>query len=304
MDTVTSADGILIAFDRFGDGPPVILAAGAFNDRTTTEPLARALAPRFTAFNYDRRGRGDSGDTAPYSVQREIEDIAALISTTGAPAALFGYSSGANLMLQAAASGLEISKVVLYEPPFNPDDSYPTLPGDLASRLAELVASGRRGDAVELYQITAVGTPPIGCRADAPRAVPPGPGSDRAHPRLRRSLRRRPVPADRTDQLDPHPSPGDQRRPEPALHAGGRPGRHRRASQRAAAHARWPGPRHRPRSHRPRRTPLRRRPRCPHEGHQRWARRTPSATLLLHSVAHSRTKQWEDQPSCFTCSRW
>ena len=160
MSTVTSADGTLIAFDRFGDGPPVILAAGAFNDRSATEPLARALEPRFTLLNYDRRGRGGSGDTAPYSVQREIEDIAALISEAGAPAALFGYSSGANLALQAAASSLQIAKLVLYEPPFNPDDSYPTLPGDLASRLAELVAAGRRGDAVELYQITAVGMPP------------------------------------------------------------------------------------------------------------------------------------------------
>jgi len=159
MSTVTSADGTLIAFDRFGDGPPVILAAGAFNDRSATEPLARALEPRFTLLNYDRRGRGGSGDTAPYSVQREIEDIAALISAAGAPAALFGYSSGANLALQAAASGHPIAKLVLYEPPFNPDDSYPTLPGDLASRLTELVAAGRRGDAVELYQITAVGMP-------------------------------------------------------------------------------------------------------------------------------------------------
>jgi len=159
MNTVTSADGTLIAFDRFGDGPPVIMAAGAFNDRSATEPLARALGPRLSALNYDRRGRGDSGDTAPYSVQREIEDIAALISAAGAPAALLGYSSGANLALQAAASGHPIAKLVLYEPPFNPDDSYPTLPGDLASRLTELVAAGRRGDAVELYQITAVGMP-------------------------------------------------------------------------------------------------------------------------------------------------
>ena len=109
MNTVTSADGTLIAFDRFGDGPPVIMAAGAFNDRSATEPLARALGPRLSALNYDRRGRGDSGDTAPYSVQREIEDIAALISAAGAPAALFGYSSGANLALQAAASGHPIA---------------------------------------------------------------------------------------------------------------------------------------------------------------------------------------------------
>lgn len=160
MNTVTSADGTLIAFDRFGDGPPIIMAAGAFNERLTTEPLARALERRFTLVNYDRRGRGGSGDTAPYSVQREIEDIDALISEAGGTAAVFGYSSGANLALQAAASGLQITKLALYEPPFNPDDSYPPLPSDLASRLAELVTAGRRGEAVELYQTTAVGMPP------------------------------------------------------------------------------------------------------------------------------------------------
>jgi pimeloyl-ACP methyl ester carboxylesterase len=148
MKAVTSADGTRIAFDQFGDGPPIIMAAGAFNDRLTTEPLSRALGARLSALNYDRRGRGDSGDTVPYSVQREIENIAALISEAGAPAAVFGYSSGANLALKAAASGLQVSKLVLYEPPFNPDDSYPALPGDLASRLAELVAAGRRGDAL------------------------------------------------------------------------------------------------------------------------------------------------------------
>ena len=80
MNTTTSSDGTAITYDRFGGGPPVIMAAGAFNTRSATEPLAQALAPRFTVLNYDRRGRGDSGDTAPYAVDREIEDLAALIS--------------------------------------------------------------------------------------------------------------------------------------------------------------------------------------------------------------------------------
>ncbi len=79
MRTAVSADGTAIAFDRFGDGPPIIMVVGAFNDRSTTEPLARALEQRFTVLNYDRRGRGDSGDTAPYSIDREIEDLDALI---------------------------------------------------------------------------------------------------------------------------------------------------------------------------------------------------------------------------------
>jgi pimeloyl-ACP methyl ester carboxylesterase len=159
MDTVTSADGTVIAFDRYGDGPPVIMTVGAFNTRSQTEPLARALAPRFMALNYDRRGRGDSGDTAPYSVEREIDDIAALIEQAGGSAAVFGHSSGATLALKAAASGLPITHLVLYEPPFNTDDNDPTLPADFAGELAELVSAGRRGDAVELYQTKAVGIP-------------------------------------------------------------------------------------------------------------------------------------------------
>jgi pimeloyl-ACP methyl ester carboxylesterase len=159
MNTAVSADGTAIAFDRFGEGPPVIMAAGAFNTRSTTEPLARALAEQFTVLNYDRRGRGDSGDTAPYAVEREIEDLGALVDAAGGAASVFGYSSGANLALKAAASGLAITRLVLYEPPFNPDDSYPALPADLAGQLAGLVSAGRRGDAVELYQTKAVGIP-------------------------------------------------------------------------------------------------------------------------------------------------
>jgi len=149
----------VIAFDRFDGGPPVIMAAGAFNTRSQTEPLARALAPRFTTLNYDRRGRGDSGDTTPYSVEREIDDIAALIAQASGSAAVFGHSSGATLALKAAASGLPITHLVLYEPPFNTDDSYPPLPAGFAGELAGLVSAGRRGDAVELYQTEAVGIP-------------------------------------------------------------------------------------------------------------------------------------------------
>jgi pimeloyl-ACP methyl ester carboxylesterase len=159
MTTVTSADGTTIAFDRFGAGRPIVMAAGAFSDRSATEPLARALAPRFTLLNYDRRGRGHSGDSAGYAVEREIEDIEALIAAAGEEPALFGYSSGATLALHAAASGVPIAKLVLYEPPFRTDETYPPLPGDLPERLADLVAAGRRGDAVELYQTEAVRIP-------------------------------------------------------------------------------------------------------------------------------------------------
>lgn len=157
--TVISADGTSIAFDRDGEGPPIVMVVGAFNTRSTAAPLAAALRARFTTINYDRRGRGDSGDTQPYAVEREIDDIAALIAEAGGSAAVFGYSSGATLALRAAAYGLPISSLVLYDAPFVVDDTYEPLPADFAEELAELIAAGRRGDAVELFQRVAVGIP-------------------------------------------------------------------------------------------------------------------------------------------------
>lgn len=159
MSTTTSADGTVLAFDRLGSGPPVILVAGAFNTRSTTAPLAAALQTRFSALNLDRRGRGESGDTAPYAIEREIDDIDALITEAGGSAAVFGYSSGGNLALMAAAKGLAITKLALYEPAFVVDQQYPRPPRDLADQLAELVTAGRRGDAVEQFQTRAVGMP-------------------------------------------------------------------------------------------------------------------------------------------------
>src|SRR3954454_23979749 len=105
LHTTTSADGTTIAYDRLGEGPPVVLVAGAFNTRSTTAPLAAVLRDRFTVFNLDRRGRGDSGDTPQYAVERETEDLEAVITDAGGTAAVFGYSSGAVLALKAAASG-------------------------------------------------------------------------------------------------------------------------------------------------------------------------------------------------------
>jgi pimeloyl-ACP methyl ester carboxylesterase len=158
MHATISADGTRIAYDRYGEGPPVVLVAGAFNTRTTTEPVAVALQDRFTVLNVDRRGRGDSGDTAPYAVQREIEDLDAVIAEAGGSAAVFGYSSGATLALRAAAH-VPITRLALYDAPFVVDDSRPKLPPDFAQELDGLVASGRRGDAVELYQRVAIGIP-------------------------------------------------------------------------------------------------------------------------------------------------
>src|SRR2546423_11667363 len=121
MTEITKKAGPPCAFARFGEGPPVILAAGALGLRSPPimAQLAERLAPHFTVFNYDRRGRGDSGDTPPYAVQREIEDIEALIAEAGASAFLYGLSSGAALVLEAANKlPTRVKKLALYKPPF------------------------------------------------------------------------------------------------------------------------------------------------------------------------------------------
>lgn len=159
MRTVLSADGTKIAFDQTGQGPPVILVVGAFNDRSTGAPLAKALESQLTVLNYDRRGRGASGDTQPYAVEREVEDLGALIREVGGAARVFGYSSGATLALEGAARGLEITKLALYDAPFLVGNGVPRPPKDIAAQLAKLVTSDRRGDAVELFQTEVVGIP-------------------------------------------------------------------------------------------------------------------------------------------------
>src|SRR5438093_2753782 len=133
MNKVTSKDGTSIAFDRLGEGPPVILVCGGSVDRMSNAGVAALLAPHFTVFNYDRRGRGDSGDTAPYAVAREVEDIDALVDEAGGSAFLYGSSSGAVLALEAARKlSTRITKLALWEPPFILDDSRPRPPADTA----------------------------------------------------------------------------------------------------------------------------------------------------------------------------
>lgn len=151
MATTTSQDGTTIAYDVIGSGPAVILVAGAFQDRRAMAAYATPLAQRCTVYTYDRRGRGDSGDTRPYAIAREVEDIAALIDAAGGSACVFGGSSGAVLALDAAEAGLDIPKLALYEPPFVVDDSRPPVPDDLVDHLRALIDAGRRGDAAELY---------------------------------------------------------------------------------------------------------------------------------------------------------
>ena len=120
MNRVTSSDGTTIAFERLGNGPAVIVVGGQLADRALTRPTAEELAKHFAVFNYDRRGRGDSSDTAPYAVEREIEDIGALIAESGDTSSVYGHSSGAALALHAAVAGLPIAKLVQHEPPYNP----------------------------------------------------------------------------------------------------------------------------------------------------------------------------------------
>ncbi|MGO8951012.1 MAG: alpha/beta fold hydrolase [Ktedonobacterales bacterium] len=159
METVTAKDGTRIAFDQSGQGPALILVGGGSVTRAEEAPLAAALAPYFTVFAYDRRARGDSGDTRPYAVEREVEDIEALINEAGGSAFAFGHSSGAVLALEAARLlPTKITKLALYEPPFIVDDTHAPAPEGFAAHLDELVASGRRGDAAESF-MTFVGTP-------------------------------------------------------------------------------------------------------------------------------------------------
>jgi Alpha/beta hydrolase family len=162
MDTVESRDGTSIAFDCAGNGPALVLVGGAFQARAgdpRTAMLIEHLSGSFTVYNYDRRGRGDSGDTAPYSVEREIEDLDALVSEAGGSASAFGMSSGCVLLLDAAAVGVGLTKLGLYEPPLVVDGSRPPVPPDYVETLDRLIDAERRGDAVAYFMTTAVGLP-------------------------------------------------------------------------------------------------------------------------------------------------
>jgi pimeloyl-ACP methyl ester carboxylesterase len=157
---VTSKDGTRIVFDRTGEGPPVILVGGALSDRRAGAPFAAELSSDFTAYAVDRRGKGDSGDTPPYAVEREVEDLDALIREAGGRAFLFGTSSGAALVLETAARSDGADKLAVYEPPYDVDESGPRIPADFVAHLDELRDQDRRGDAVEYFMTAGVGVPP------------------------------------------------------------------------------------------------------------------------------------------------
>jgi len=157
-----SADGTVIAFTAWGEGEPLIIIDGATAYpaiNPTNEEIGRLLSDGFRTYAFDRRGRGQSTDTKPYAIAREIEDIAALIEVAGAPATVFGWSSGAVLALDAAQAGLPIARLALFEPPFVVDDSRPPLPADYVERLEAAVADGRPGDAAAIFITEAAGMP-------------------------------------------------------------------------------------------------------------------------------------------------
>ncbi|MFI9762211.1 alpha/beta fold hydrolase [Streptomyces sp. NPDC051963] len=152
MDKKTlSRDGTPLAYTRTGQGPAVVLVSGAMSTGATVAPLAGLLSGGFSVVVYDRRGRGESGDTPPYTVQREVEDLAALIDAVGGQAALYGISSGGALVLEAAASGLPVSKVAVYETPFAVYEGGAEERAEYTERLTAALAEDRRGDAVELF---------------------------------------------------------------------------------------------------------------------------------------------------------
>jgi len=161
MKTITSIDGTAIAYEKQGQGPAVVLVDGALCYRSfgPMSQLAQLLAPRFTVYHYDRRGRGDSGDSQPYALEREVEDLAALIDAAGGTAFVFGTSSGACLALEAAFRlGGKITKLALYEPPYNSDVAVRQAWEDYVRQLTGLLAADRRGDAVALF-MALVGMP-------------------------------------------------------------------------------------------------------------------------------------------------
>ncbi|HEX4220546.1 MAG TPA: alpha/beta hydrolase [Acidimicrobiales bacterium] len=159
METTRSADGTSIAFDREGDGPPLVVVVGAFCDRSTSIGLAALLAPDFTVLRYDRRGRGASGDNPPSAVEREIEDLEAVMAAAGGSAFVFAHSSGAILALEAVIGGLPATKLAVYEPPYIVEGTRDR-PERLAERVGRLLAADRRSEAAELFLLEGPEVPP------------------------------------------------------------------------------------------------------------------------------------------------
>jgi pimeloyl-ACP methyl ester carboxylesterase len=155
MELIESADGTRIALDRSGSGPPLVIVVGAFCDRSTSKPLAALLAPSYTVYEYDRRGRGNSGNGLSFSIEDEIQDLAAVVAAAGQPPFVYGHSSGGALALEAAARGVEMRSLAVYEPPYTGDD-HPR--PEFGQHVDQLVAVGRRDQAAEQW-LAMTGTP-------------------------------------------------------------------------------------------------------------------------------------------------
>ena len=167
MHTIRSKDGTTIAFDKAGNGPALILVGGMFEQRAMESETSKlavypSLTQHFTVYHYDRRGRGDSADTLPFAVEREIEDIDALITDAGGSALVFGISSGAALAFEAALGlGAKVKKLALYEPPYNDDPDARQAWVNFRAQLAEALTEERHRDAVGLFMML-LGVPPEG----------------------------------------------------------------------------------------------------------------------------------------------
>lgn len=159
VEKVTSTDGTAIAFERSGDGPPLVIIGGGLNEKATFGTLSELLGEKFTVLNYDRRGRGDSGDgdRDRYTIDREIDDLAAVLDAAGAPSVVFANCTGGMIAVEAAARGVPMVKLALYEPPYGSPEERPQVPPDYLDRLTALIAQGRNSDAVVLFQRESVG---------------------------------------------------------------------------------------------------------------------------------------------------
>ncbi|WP_430787974.1 alpha/beta fold hydrolase [Actinoplanes sp. G11-F43] len=160
MTTTRSTDGTAIDFTRSGTGPAVVITGGALNDQAAMAPLADLLATRFTVYNYDRRGRGASGNTEPYQVERELEDLRHMIELAGGSAYVFANCSGGAIAIEGAARGFPVTKLAMYEPPFIIEGQRRKVEDRYRERLGRMLDEGRRGEAIRYFMSEAVEMPP------------------------------------------------------------------------------------------------------------------------------------------------
>jgi len=163
MKTATSKDGTILAYDVYGTGKPLIYITGAscFRNFKPIVDDAKLFANEFRVYNYDRRGRGDSGDTPPYAMEREIEDIEAIIDAAGGKAFLFGHSSGGVLALEAASKlGTKVEKIVIYDPPYVHTEIEKAKYQTLADTVSSLLAKGENKRAMKVF-LSGIGMPKL-----------------------------------------------------------------------------------------------------------------------------------------------